>query len=92
MCPLSCDHYSGRHPGHSPAAAGKLANHCGFLQEPMVGAYAFSSKKAARVHADRGRCVAHMFIMHVAEELPTWPESTERQRVWVGLNCVSRFM
>lgn len=55
------------------------------LQEPMVGAYGFSSKKAARGHADCGRCMAHMFVMHVAEELTTWPESTERQRVWVSL-------
>lgn len=54
----------------------------GTLEEPMVGAYGFSSKKAARGHADCGRCMAHMFVMHVAEELTTWPESTERQRVW----------
>lgn len=58
------------------------------MQEPMVGAYAFSSKKAARGHADRGTCLAHIFVMHVAEELTTWPESTERKRVWVSSGVV----
>lgn len=59
----------------------------------MVGAYVFSSGKAARkqaadgcqVPAEPGRCVAHMFVMHVAEELPTWPEGSERKRIWVSL-------
>jgi hypothetical protein len=26
-----------------------------------------------------------MFIMHVAEELRTWPEQGQRQRFWVSL-------
>lgn len=60
----------------------------------MVGAYVFSSGKAARkqaadgcqVPAEPGRCVAHMFVMHVAEELPTWPEGSERKRIWVSLD------
>lgn len=61
------------------------------IQDDMVGAYVFSSGKAARkqaaaggqVPAEPGRCVAHMFVMHVAEELPTWPEGSERKRIWV---------
>lgn len=57
----------------------------------MVGAYLFKSNKAARKHtAQEGRCVAHMFVMHVAEELPTWPEGAERKRVWVS--CLSPFI
>ncbi len=52
----------------------------------MVGAFPFKSNKAARKHtAEQGRCVAHMFVMHVAEELPTWPEGAERKRIWVSL-------
>lgn len=31
-----------------------------------------------------GRCKAYIFVMHVAEELPAWPESKDRQRVWVS--------
>lgn len=51
----------------------------------MVGAYPFKSNKAARQHnAEQGKCVAHMFVMHVAEELTTWPEGAERKRVWVS--------
>ncbi|KAL3133300.1 hypothetical protein ABBQ38_007179 [Trebouxia sp. C0009 RCD-2024] len=55
----------------------------GVLEDDMVGAYLFSSSKAARIQsAEPGRCLAHMFVMHVAEELPTWPEGSERKRVW----------
>ena len=58
----------------------------GFIvQGEMVGAYPFKSNKAARKHtAEQGRCLAHMFVMHVVEELPTWPEGAERKRVWVS--------
>ena len=58
---------------------------CVQLQKDMVGAFPFKSNKAARKHtAEQGRCVAHMFVMHVVEELPTWPEGTERKRIWVS--------
>ena len=62
------------------------SNHCyECLQKDMLGAYPFSSSKAARKQtAVQGHCVAHMFVMHVAEELPTWPEGSERKRVWVS--------
>ena len=66
----------------------------------MVGAYLFSSSKAARkqaaandqLPAEPGRCVAHMFVMHVAEELPTWPEGKERKRIWVSLDSLLNIM
>ena len=55
------------------------------MQDEMIGSYTFSSAKAARLHsADQGRCVAHMFAMRVAEELPVWPEAGQRRRVWVS--------
>lgn len=61
--------------------------HC--LQADMIGAFPFSSSKAARKQsAEQGHCVAHMFVMHVAEELPTWPEGSERKRVWVSTNIL----
>jgi len=28
--------------------------------------------------------IAHLFVMHVTEELPAWPEQTERDRKWWG--------
>ena len=50
-----------------------------------MGRYEFYSNKAERVHsAHRGRCIAHMFAMHVEEELTSWPESPARKRIWVG--------
>ena len=58
---------------------------CPLMQDEMIGSYTFSSAKAARLHsADQGRCVAHMFAMRVAEELPVWPEAGQRRRVWVS--------
>jgi diphosphoinositol-polyphosphate diphosphatase len=55
----------------------------GDLEVEPLGIYTFSSSKAARLHgADQGRCVAHMYVMHVAEELPIWPEGQQRRRVW----------
>ncbi|PNH08718.1 Nudix hydrolase 16, mitochondrial [Tetrabaena socialis] len=59
----------------------------GVLEEPMLGVYAFSGGKQAADAADRpsGVCKAHIFVMHVEEELPTWPESEDRQRVWCSL-------
>ncbi len=58
----------------------------------MVGAFPFKSNKAARKHtAEQGRCIAHMFVMHVAEELPTWPEGAERKRIWVSLQFCCAF-
>ena len=54
------------------------------VQEPMLGAFSFHSGKASRLQqANQGRCVAYMFIMHVAEELQTWPEGEKRTRLWV---------
>ena len=59
---------------------------CLTLQEPMVGMFAFASAKQAHAEGTPhgGRCIAHMYIMFVEEELEVWPESAERQRHWVG--------
>lgn len=37
-----------------------------------------------------GKCLAYMFVMEVLEELQEWPESNDRNRVWVseGLHAV----
>ncbi|KXZ48532.1 hypothetical protein GPECTOR_27g703 [Gonium pectorale] len=37
-----------------------------------------------------GLCKAYIYVMHVAEELPTWPESKDRQRVWCSIAEASR--
>ncbi len=54
--------------------------------------FPFASSKAPPPNgsaARTGGCAAHMFVMHVGEELPTWPEGSERQRCWVGLREAS---
>mmetsp|Transcript_26445 Transcript_26445/g.57690 ORF Transcript_26445/g.57690 Transcript_26445/m.57690 type:complete len:255 (+) Transcript_26445:345-1109(+) len=60
----------------------------GVLEEPMVGIFPFQSLKGPQssdVTPHQGKCIAHMYVMHVAEELDVWPESKERQRHWCPL-------
>ena len=57
-----------------------------------MGTFPYFSGKIAAAGMARGRCIAHMFAMRVAEELPTWPEGSTRQRVWVRMRpscCVA---
>ena len=51
----------------------------------MLGTFKYFGKPDAQHTATTAAvaCVVHMFVMHVAEELATWPEHSERQRVWV---------
>lgn len=54
-------------------------------QEPLVGTFRFaSSKQSHSNNVHQGRCLAHMFVMRVAEELETWPEYPQRRRCWVS--------
>ncbi len=54
------------------------------LQEPMLGEFPFCSGKAARlIEENKGRCRAFMYVMHVSEELASWPERHKRTRLWV---------
>ena len=58
----------------------------GAIEPPAVGAFAFqSNKQARRGDANQGRCVAHIFVMRVCEELAAWPEGAQRQRRWMPL-------
>lgn len=58
------------------------------LQEPLVGTFPFaSSKQSNSNNVHQGRCLAHMFVMRVAEELETWPEYPQRKRCWVSEQC-----
>lgn len=58
----------------------------GYLDLPMLGTYCFqSAKEARRRDAHQGRCIAHVFVMRVAEELDQWPEQTVREREWFSL-------
>ena len=56
----------------------------------MIGVFEFKSGKPG-LH--QGNCVAHMFVMHVAEELEMWPEGAERRRIWVSVYalCIMAF-
>lgn len=60
-------------------------------QEPLLGTFPYFSSKIAGAGKARGRCIAHMFAMRVAEELPTWPEGSTRKRVWVRLQVLPAF-
>ena len=57
-------------------------------QEPLLGTFPYFSSKIAGAGKARGRCIAHMFAMRVAEELSTWPEGSTRKRVWVRLQLL----
>jgi hypothetical protein len=48
----------------------------------MVGVFPFQGGKHAATSVHQGRCIAHMYVLHVAEMLDVWPES-ERTRIWV---------
>jgi hypothetical protein len=51
----------------------------------MLGTFSFQSAKEARKNdAHQGRCIAHIFVLNVAEELEKWPEQDMRQRSWVS--------
>ena len=52
----------------------------GNLEPEQLGTYPFSNRKP--VPGQKG-CIAHLFIMHVQEELETWPECANRARRWV---------
>jgi diphosphoinositol-polyphosphate diphosphatase len=55
------------------------------MQERLLGTFSFQSGKQERLHnVHHGGCTAYMFVMHVAEELPSWPECKDRQRAWVS--------
>lgn len=58
----------------------------GELEEPIIGKFPFYSGKAERLAtAHQGRCMAYLFVMHVSEELPAWPEAGQRTREWCSL-------
>ena len=56
--------------------------HANCVQEPAFGTFDFTSGKPG---TQQNQCRAHMFVMHVAEELDVWPEGSERQRIWVSV-------
>lgn len=63
----------------------------GSLEQLKLGVFPFSSGKEERMrNVHQGRCLAHMFILHVAEELEEWPESADRQRAWCSLRDAVR--
>ncbi|GFR52473.1 hypothetical protein Agub_g15042 [Astrephomene gubernaculifera] len=70
----------------------------GVLEDSPLGVFLFASGKhvAGSAGSDGsdgapgGRCKAYMFVMHVAEELPSWPESRDRQRIWCSISEASR--
>lgn len=58
----------------------------GILEEPLLGTFFFQSGKNGQLaNGRRGGCTAYMYVLHVAEELDVWPESSERTRSWVSL-------
>ena len=54
-------------------------------QLPMLGRFRYVGKPDRKHSANtQVACIVHMFVMHVAEELRTWPEQEQRQRHWVS--------
>ncbi len=49
-----------------------------------MGVFPFSGGKQVFDGNPVGKCKAFIYVMHVAEELPSWPESKDRQRIWVS--------
>jgi diphosphoinositol-polyphosphate diphosphatase len=63
----------------------------GVLEEPMLGVFSYSSAKASRLAlSSKPRGMAHMFVMHVAEELQKWPEADRRTRLWLPVEEACR--
>ena len=58
------------------------------VQAPMLGRFRYMGKPD-KMHTAPVKCIIHMFVMHVAEELDVWPEMAQRQRFWVS--CTIRF-
>ncbi len=60
-------------------------------QVPMLGRFRYVGKPDRQHSAGtQVACVVHMFVMHVAEELRTWPEQEQRQRHWV--RCLANIL
>ncbi|KAG1655331.1 hypothetical protein FOA52_006727 [Chlamydomonas sp. UWO 241] len=58
----------------------------GVLEEPGLGQFPFARGKPLPADGPSPPgCVAHMFVMHVEEELEVWPEGHERTRRWFPL-------
>ncbi|CAL8464818.1 g4353 [Coccomyxa elongata] len=58
----------------------------GRLEMPMLGRFRYVGKPDRKHSANtQVACVVHMFVMHVAEELRTWPEQEQRQRHWCSV-------
>ena len=49
----------------------------------MLGRFRYMGKPD-KMHTAPVKCIIHMFVMHVAEELEVWPEMAQRQRFWVS--------
>ena len=56
----------------------------GAVQVPMLGKFRYMGKPDKQ-HTAPVKCIIHMFVMQVAEELQVWPEMAQRQRFWVSI-------
>ncbi|CAL5229228.1 g12512 [Coccomyxa viridis] len=56
----------------------------GKLEVPMLGKFRYMGKPDKQ-HTAPVKCIIHMFVMHVADELPVWPEMAQRQRFWLSV-------
>ncbi len=56
-----------------------------------MGVFPFQSGKGLPdpTTKHQGKCLAYMFVMHVAEMLEVWPEAHERHRIWVRHSIAS---
>lgn len=57
----------------------------------MLGKFRYMGKPDKQ-HTAPVKCIIHMFVMHVADELPVWPEMAQRQRFWVSTHLPMRHL
>ncbi len=72
------------HPSHSNSSLQLSSFVLPTLQVPMLGKFRYMGKPDKQ-HTAPVKCIIHMFVMHVADELPVWPEMAQRQRFWVSM-------
>ncbi|GMH45655.1 hypothetical protein BSKO_13612 [Bryopsis sp. KO-2023] len=69
----------------------------GCIEEPLIGVFPFVSQKRSDLADSKGKCLAHMYVLRVEEELVEWPEQDLRKRSWHSLEeaceiCVHEWM
>ncbi|XP_050235231.1 nudix hydrolase 13, mitochondrial [Mercurialis annua] len=63
----------------------------GILREEPLGVWHFRSKSKENLCSLEGGCKGFMFALEVTEELETWPERENRDRIWLNIDDAFKF-